>query len=681
MLTGTYNAPLVVFSFLVASIAAYTALDMAARINASRGTAAGLWWAGGSLAMGCGIWSMHFIGMLAFSLPIPLGYDITITFISLLIAVGSSGCLLWLMSADVLPWRRLLLGAVVIGLGIAGMHYLGMVAMKMQPGIEYDALWFTLSILIAIAAAGAALWIAFALKTEGRRNRRLRLLAALVMGLAIVGMHYTGMAAARFPLGSICGAAQSGGISQHWLAILVGTASFGILALALLASLQERRMQERTRVLADSLTRANQELSYLALHDSLTKLPNRLMLETQLDRAIARAERHGCRFAVFFIDLDGFKPINDAYGHPVGDRMLMHLANELNQVVRAEDTLARMGGDEFVVISEVEDSADAARLAERLLRQISIPMRLGRGELHVTASIGIAMHGDDGTTGRDLIAHADAAMYAAKENGRNEYCFFAPSMNRDAHAQLALIQDLRGAIAAGQLRLHYQPKHATADGRLVGVEALLRWQHPERGLLLPEQVIPLAEKTGLILEIGGWVIEEACRHFMAVRHAGQDLHSISINLSPSQFRSPGLIGKISGALGRHQMPASALMIEITESTAMRDPETTLDILGRLVALGVKISIDDFGSGYSSLMYLKRLPACELKIDQGFIHDLCAGSEDEAIVAAIIALGHTLNLTVIAEGVETEEQQAVLTRLGCDSLQGFLFGKPVPSNLI
>ncbi|MDC7806563.1 EAL domain-containing protein [Luteimonas sp BLCC-B24] len=682
MLVGSYNFVLVAVSYLIAAFASYVALDMAGRINATRGAVAHGWLAGGAIAMGFGIWSMHFVGMLAFKLPIPQGYDLAITLYSLLIAICSSAYALNLASGAHLPPSRLAVGALILGSGIAAMHYVGMAAMQMQPGIDYHAGWLLLSVVIAVAAAGAALWIAFALRSEGRGVPYARLLAAAVMGVAVVGMHYTGMAAARFPEGSICGAALGGsGISPTWLASLVGATTFAILGLALVTSILDRRLQERTAQLGESLQKANQELTYLALHDTLTKLPNRLLLRDRMENAIRRAVRHGRRFAVLFIDLDGFKAINDVYGHATGDRLLLQIARRLSEVLDgdADDTLARLGGDEFVVLMEIAAPDDAASLAERLMEAVAQPVALDRVELHVTTSIGIAIFGPDGTSERELLANADAAMYSAKDQGRNAYCFFEPSMNQGAHQQLAMIQDLRRALSLDQFSLHYQPKMIAPAGPLEGVEALLRWHHPEHGMVMPDRFIPLAEKTGLIIEIGRWVINEACRQLMAWREAGHNVPSVSVNLSPAQFRSPGLPAKIEDALARHGVPASSLVLEITESTAMHDPDTSLAILQRLSSLGVRISIDDFGTGYSSLLYLKRLPASELKIDRAFVRDLVPDGEDAAIVSAIIALGRTLNLSVIAEGVETESQQRLLTELGCTSLQGYHLGRPVAAD--
>jgi diguanylate cyclase (GGDEF)-like protein len=681
-MSGTYNALLVVASFLVAAVASYVALNMTGRITASSGRAARWWLGGGACAMGFGVWSMHFIGMLAFKLPIPQGYDLLITGWSLLIAVGASGYALWMVTRPTLPFGQLLCGGMVMGGGIAAMHYVGMAAMRVQPGIDYDPLWFALSVLIAIAASVEALWISFVLRSEGRQHLvGLRLAAAAVMGLAIAGMHYTGMAAARFPEGSICGAVLHGGVSTQWLASLVGTSTFAILGIALVTSVLDRRLQERTAMLAASLDKANRELTHLALHDGLTRLPNRVLLEDRLTQAIENARRNKRRFAVMFVDLDGFKGINDAYGHQVGDRLLLQLSSNLLESLRPEDTVARLGGDEFVVLATIDVPEDAATIADKVMRLARLPLEVDRAEVAVSASIGVAIYPEDGRRAQDLLANADAAMYAVKERGRNGYQLFEPDMNKGAHERIALIQDLRRAIQRHELFLDYQPKLRAPAGPVTGVEALVRWRHPERGLIMPDDFIPLAERSGLIVELGRWVLEESCRQLAAWRADGYSLDSVAVNLSPTQFRSGLLYQDVRDTLARHGLSPSSLVLEITESTAMHEPETSLEILRRLSDLGVSISIDDFGTGYSSLMHLKKLPASELKIDRGFVSDLTTNSDDAAIVSAIVALGRTMGLQVIAEGVETSEQQALLTSLGCTSLQGYLLGRPNDSATI
>lgn len=679
---GTYNEILVLFSLLVAILASYTALDMAGRVAISQGRTAHWWLAGGAFAMGLGVWSMHFVGMLAFDLPIPLGYDIGLTLVSMLAAVGSSAFALWLVSRPELPALRLLLGAVLMGAGISSMHYIGMAALQMMPGIRYHPGWFALSIAIAVAASGAALWISFNLRRESRRKHFLRGLAAVVMGIAIVGMHYTGMAAAEFPAGSWCGAARDGGVPTQWLAVLVVVTTVAIMGIALIVSVLDRQLHSRTHSLASSLALANEELVQAALHDPLTRLPNRILLQDRIEQAIEKAKRKQEGFAVMFLDLDGFKGVNDAYGHQTGDELLVKVATRIHSLLRSQDTFSRLGGDEFVIIISTAEPESAAVVAQRIIEVVSATALTIQGiDLHVTASVGIALYPSDGDNERELMAHADAAMYHTKENGRNGYTFFAPSMNVSAHQQLKLLNELRRAVERKELVLHYQPKSAAPDYRMIGAEALLRWNHPELGLLSPNVFIPAAERSGLILTIGDWVLDEACRQVRAWQDTGQDIQNVAVNLSPLQFSSPSLVATVAAALRRHGVKPSCLTLEITETTAMRDADASLGILEELTRMGVKISIDDFGTGYSSLLYLKRLPATELKIDRAFVRDLESNAEDAAIVASVIALGRALNLRVVAEGVETTGQRLHLRRLGCELYQGYLMGEPVQADML
>ncbi|HDS1787887.1 EAL domain-containing protein [Pseudomonas putida] len=677
MLTGSYSSSLVLISLCVAILASYTALDLTGRIATAKGRAACLWMGGGALAMGIGVWSMHFIGMLAFSLPIDLGYDLALTAFSLLIAVLSSGFALWLVSQPSLPALQLGFGALIMGAGIACMHYTGMAALRMLPGIDYDPTLFGASLLIAVGASAAALWIAFRLRTHTPYIRQIRGLAAVVMGVAIVGMHYTGMAAANFPEGSFCGA-LGGGLQGDSLVYLVLITTLAVLAVALLTSVLDARLEARTAELARSLTLANQELTQLALHDTLTDLPNRTLLADRIEQAIAKvAEQGGC-FALMFIDLDGFKPVNDAFGHHIGDLLLKAVAARLRGHLHSQDTLARIGGDEFVLLVELQEPNDAMDVAVKQVNLVSRPFRVAEHDLQLSASLGIVLYPGNGQDQHELLRNADAAMYHAKSAGKNGYSFFDVSMNSNARQQLQLLQDLRLALEQRQFRLHYQPKFDAQVCQPIGAEALLRWEHPQQGLLLPDRFIGLAEKTGLIIPIGEWVLTEACRQMRQWLDQGHHGWRMAVNLSAIQFCHAGLVDSVARALQQNGLPANCLTLEITETTAMHDADASLTVLQRLSDMGVDLSIDDFGTGYSSLMYLKRLPANELKIDRGFVRDLEQDSDDAAIVSAIVALGQALGLRIVAEGVETDKQQDFLTRLGCDSLQGYLLGQPVPA---
>lgn len=677
MLIGSYSPSLVVISLFVAILASYTALDLAGRIATAKGRAVWYWMSGGALAMGVGVWSMHFIGMLALRLPFALGFDVGITALSLLIAVLSCGFALWLVNQPRLPAWQLAFGALVMGAGISSMHYTGMAAMRMTPGIDYDPTLFSASLLIAVVASGAALWIAFNLRRNTPYVRLMRGGAAVVMGLAIVGMHYTGMAAAQFADESYCGAALSG-LSGKGLDNLVVVTSLAVLVIALLTSVLDARLEARTSVLADSLSLANQELTHLALHDTLTGLPNRTLLADRIQQAIQAVNEKGGCFALMFIDLDGFKPVNDAFGHHMGDQLLREVGLRLREDLRSQDTLARIGGDEFVLLVRLSQPDDALRLAERQVGLVNRAFKVAEHELKISASVGIAIFPGNGGNPQELLMNADAAMYHAKGMGKNGYSFFDVSMNTNARKQLQLLQDLRNAVEQQQFCLHYQPKFDAVSGIPVGAEALLRWQHPQQGLLLPATFIELAEKTGLIIPIGEWVLNEACRQMRLWYAQGYEDWRIAVNLSALQFCHAGLVKSVATALDRHQLPANSLTLEITETTAMSDADASMTVLQQLSDMGVDLSIDDFGTGYSSLMYLKRLPANELKIDRGFVRDLEHDGDDAAIVSAIVALGHALGLRIVAEGVETDVQQNFLTRLGCNSLQGYLLGHPLPA---
>ncbi|WP_449545231.1 putative bifunctional diguanylate cyclase/phosphodiesterase [Lelliottia amnigena] len=678
MLVSQYNHILVVISFVVAILAAYTALNMAGRVAGSQGIAARIWLAGGGVAMGIGIWAMHFIGMLAMDLAMSMSYDVAITALSMAIAIGSSMFALWLVSGEQLRLRRLLPGAFVMGTGIVAMHYTGMAALEVSPGIVWNKTWVALSVVIALAASLVALWLTFRLRYEAAQVALMRLGAALTMGIAIAGMHYAGMKAAQFPVTTHM---HHHGINGSWLAVLVSVVALSILAITLLVSMLDARLQARTTLLASSLAEANRELAQLALHDTLTRLPNRILLEDRLSQAINKADREGTHFALMFMDLDGFKAVNDAYGHVTGDKLLIAVTKRLLLPLKGQYTLARIGGDEFVLLVEVSGPDDAASLANALVRAIDSPFSVDPYELVVTVSIGIALYPHDGKTDREMMFNADAAMYHTKHVGRNGYHFFQPSMNTLAQTHLQLMNDLWMAVERDELRLHYQPKFHAPAGPILGFEALLRWEHPKQGLLTPDVFLQLAEKTGLIIPIGNWVINEACRQLRAWHIQGHTNWSMAVNLSTLQFEQPSLVNTVLDCLALHQLPPESLILEVTETTAMNNPDESVRVLTELTNAGVKASIDDFGTGYSSLLYLKRLPACELKIDRAFVKDLSGESDDATIVSAIVALAKTLNLKVVAEGVETEAQQAFLTELGCNMLQGYLLGKPVSAQAV
>jgi diguanylate cyclase (GGDEF)-like protein len=498
-------------------------------------------------------------------------------------------------------------------------------------------------------------------RADGERAWRPLRSAASILGAAVLAL----------------GAALHGGDAATFdLSFAVPTlASAGVSALLLFSAAARPR-----RAATEVANEAQNDASPPVTVDALTKLPNRLHFEEQLAAHVARADAHKGRLALLFIDLDGFKPVNDTFGHRSGDLVLKQVSERLKRNLRAHDVLTRIGGDEFVLLITGDPSQDVgAQLAKRLIDDISRPYLIEEREVAISCSIGIVFYPDAGAH-TNLIARADAAMYAAKRNGGGTHCFYTPEMDEDARDKFDLIRDLRLALERGEMELYFQPKIDARSRQVTAAEALMRWKHPKRGLVPPSVFIPLAERNGLIVVLGNWVIEEACRQARSWREHGLRMR-LAVNLSAHQLRQDDLVERIEGALDSHRIHPSLLTCEITESVAMEDTKATQDTFRRLGQAGIHLSIDDFGTGYSSLSYLRRLPAEELKIDRSFVMDLDSSSDARAVVDAVIKLAHALGLRVVAEGVETPRQQALLTEMGCDELQGYLFAKPMTARAL
>jgi diguanylate cyclase (GGDEF)-like protein len=430
---------------------------------------------------------------------------------------------------------------------------------------------------------------------------------------------------------------------------------------------------------ADEKHRADERIEYLASHDSLTELPNREMFNGLLRHTIDTARRNARWFALLFIDLDRFKIINDSLGHDAGDMLLLEVAKRLRGALRASDVVARLGGDEFVVLLEgASDRGDVERIAGHLLSVLGQPMQLSGHECHTTASIGIALFPENGEDAAMLTKNADMAMYLAKEDGKNGFRFFSGEIKAQSIERLRLETELRRAAERRQFSLHYQPKVDLGSGQITGVEALLRWKHPQLGMVPPAQFIPLAEETGLIVPIGRWVLREACAQNMAWQRHGLRPVSMAVNLSPRQFADEHLLNDVDEALRASGMSPVLLQLEVTESMVMRNVARAVRVLDAIQNRGIRLAIDDFGTGYSSMSLMKQFPIDTIKIDRSFVRDLPNDSEDRAIAQAIISMGKALGMTVIAEGVETVEQEAFLRDHTCDEMQGFLFSKPLPA---
>jgi diguanylate cyclase (GGDEF)-like protein/PAS domain S-box-containing protein len=423
-------------------------------------------------------------------------------------------------------------------------------------------------------------------------------------------------------------------------------------------------------------------LARLALHDSLTDVPNRTLFGDRLDQAMMRAHRAGSSVAVLYIDLDRFKHINDSLGHAVGDELLKSVAHRLQSCVRSSDTVSRQGGDEFLVLlADVAHPRDASVCAEKILEALDAPLRLGAHDLRITASIGIATFPGDAEDAESLLRNADFAMYQAKYSGRNNYQFFRPDMNSNAVERQSVETDLRLAIARQEFVLNYQPRVELKTGAIVGVEALIRWQRPRHGLMPPARFIPVAEESGLILPIGRWTLETACRQARAWQNAGLAPISVAINVSAVELRGKDFLNNVQQVLAESGLEPSLLELELTETFMMQDWQSTAAILRALKGLGVRIALDDFGTGYSSLSYMKRFPIDALKIDQSFVRDMTTDSDDASIVSAVIDMGRSLNMRVVAEGVQTRAQLDFLRERHCPEGQGFYFGPPVPAEYL
>jgi diguanylate cyclase (GGDEF)-like protein/PAS domain S-box-containing protein len=419
------------------------------------------------------------------------------------------------------------------------------------------------------------------------------------------------------------------------------------------------------------------EMKHLAEHDALTDLPNRMLLKDRISQAIASAHRNSAQVAVVFLDLDQFKHINDSLGHAIGDKLLQSVAARLISCVRSTDTVSRQGGDEFVVLlSEIKHAADAGIMARKILTALVACHAINQHNLHLTASIGVSTYPDDGEDAEILMKNADTAMYQAKEKGRNNYQFFKKEMNLRAVNRQALEGGLRDALEFGQFVLHYQPKINLSTGAISGVEALLRWNHPTLGLLLPLEFLPVAEDCGLILPIGRWVLRETCRQVQEWSADGLRVAPVAVNVSSLEFRSEGFLENLRAILKDTGLDPRYLELELTETVLMQHAESTLAVLNALKFIGVRLAVDDFGTGYSSLSYLKRFPIDSLKIDQSFVRDIASGTDDVPIVRAVITMAKSLRQRVVGEGVETEEQMTFLQAHGCDEAQGYYLSMPL-----
>jgi diguanylate cyclase (GGDEF)-like protein len=641
------------------------------KARASDAVAAYGWWAVAAVTGGSGLWAAQFMALGGTHLPWEMHYSPVTLGLTWAVAIAGVACVL---GTARLPWRsawRMGTQAVLLTLLWCGLFLLACRSLGIRPmSTQTNLPWSSAALILVSAGLGLMLLFDTRAKALGAFNSR-RWVAAAVFGLVAGMAQDMALSALQFGPDSLIRADATADSSTVLLAAAGGAL---VILLGLLGALVDARAHGRHAVLSSSLSEANRRLREQALADPLTRLPNRLMFEERLEDSLASAGDGPGALAVMFIDLDGFKPINDSFGHVAGDAVLCEVGRRLLSITRPADLAARVGGDEFLLlVDHPGHNAAAAQVAQRVLQIFQKQFRLPNGvDVNLSCSVGIVMYPEHGPS-QKLIANADAAMYAAKRAGGSTFAFFASSMEQDVRVQLELQHDLRAAIEQGQLELYYQPKVHALSNQITGVEALARWRHPTRGLIMPDAFIPVAERFGLIGALGNWVIEEACRQIRAWLEDGLRMR-VAVNLSIHQLRQDDLVPRIRRALERHRIEPSRLTFEITESVAMED--ITIQAFSDLAGVGVSLSIDDFGTAYSNFAALRKLPAKQLKIDRSLFTDIHESGDALAVVDAMIKMAHALGLSVVAEGVETEAQRDLLLALNCDELQGYLYAKPM-----
>ncbi|WEV48497.1 EAL domain-containing protein [Acinetobacter sp. ESL0695] len=629
------------------------------------------------ILLSASIWCMHFVAVYACDYPEGFYFDNKLVIASYVVALIAAIFAIWITTRPKLSWVKLMLGGFVLGSGMVGMHYIGQLAIQIPNYVfDYDGKIIFMSMIWTILGSGCTLWIAYKIKTETNYILFLRITATLLLTTTILGLHFLGMIAVGIqPLPN----EMYQTVPNQDNALILGLL-FIILAVFVVVSfifLLESCLEKRNIQLHE----ANKKLKHFMFHDNLTQLPNRAYLINYAKVALSEHRLHRESLAILFIDLDRFKSINDAFGNHVGDELLIQFAQRMSQFSTHHKKIFRINGDEFLLVSEHTNLEQAEQLAQQILAMMHDGFSISGHMVNITLSIGISLFPDYGENLQDLMMHADIAKLVAKDNGRNTYSIFNYQTEEYAERyQSRLMNDLFAAIENDQFILFYQPKF-DQNRQICGVEALIRWQHPTLGLLTPNQFIPLAEKTGFIIAIGYWVLEQACKQIALWEEQGLKLYPVSINLSTIQIEHKLLIQTLKEKIAVYNIVPEHLMIEVTETTAMHHIDFSIHIFERIRELGIRLSIDDFGTGHSSFLYLKDLPVNELKIDRAFIENLTPESKDEAILESLIKLTQHLGLSVTAEGVETEAQFEILKKLGCLSFQGFLFGKPVPKEVL
>ena len=654
-----HNLWLVLLAALICVSGSWAVIRLHRRGKSASGGEAIGWQFLAATAAGASIWATHFIAIIAYHAGTPVTFDPMLTIVSLLVALVGSFCGFIVAGLMRAPWAPAAGGAMV-GLSIAIMHYTGMLAYVAQGSVAWDTRYVIASVVLAVVIT------AFAIDVSSRGDRlNSKLIAVGLLTLAIVSLHFTGMTAFKLtPI--VIDSGYSNPAAMQAMALAIGLVSLMIVG-AVLSS-----------YLIDSQTRARSlsQLEHMALSDSLTGLANRVSYSEHLDARIKLANSGGQRFAVAAIDLDRFKEINDLHGHSAGDEVLKILTQRMRNFNDGSLFIARIGGDEFsIIIPLIDDRNGLRKTLMKLRAELLKPFTIGTLELSVGASIGACIYPDDAQEKETLVNNTDLALYRAKTEVADKICFFDNVMDEAVRTRRELATELRHALENSQLEVFYQVQTSVSDTSITGYEALLRWLHPVRGYIPPVEFIPLAEESGLILQLGEWVLRTACTQFARL---GMDADGrIAVNLSPIQFLHPNLPGLVAEILAETGMKASNLELELTESAIIHDKERTLAQLQEIKKLGVTIALDDFGTGYSSLDTLRAFPFDKIKLDRTFMQEVETSEQARSIIRAVLALGKSLAIPVLAEGIETKDQLAILHAEGCDTAQGYYLGRPAP----
>ena len=679
---GSYHTSLILLSVFMALAMSYQMLDTSFRLATSRLSMHRLLWLmTGTPTMALGLWSLHFVAMLAW-LPHSISnfhpaWALGSLIASALVCYG----VLRLSARPNLGTAVLFLGAIGLGGAALLMLLMNLASIEVYPRMG-QLHWELASLILGCGVLPAALLTRLIHRIRsirGKQRTRFQLLAAAGLAVFLTVPLNVALRAAILPLHAAGATQTSSGLL--WLGVTIGVFGLSIMLTAISVSRHCVHLYLHAQKLSGSVDRLHGELTHLSTHDALTGLPNRTTIVGRIEHAVNRAQKRNGNIAVLYIDLDGFKTINESLGHGTGDELLRMVAQRL-QTQFGDGELARVGGDEFAAVMDAtRDIESMVRFCDGLIEAMQPAFMMNGIELKVTTSVGVAFYPQDAGNVEELIANTDVAMYEAKANGRNCYRFYNADMTERALRSLQIQQGLQTAMENGSLSLHFQPKHDVRTGVIVGVEALARWTHPEVGPVGPDEFIPLAERSGLITRIGEWVIRESCRQLCAWRERGLPMVRIAINLSPLQLSQPDLPDIASRIIAEAGLSPGHIMFEITESMAMQDVLRTMAVLGDFRDRGFEFAIDDFGTGYSSLAYLQKFRVRQLKIDRCFVSALEDGAaESRAIITAIIALAHTLDIEVVAEGVETPRQLDQLREMDCDQIQGFLLSRPMSAQV-